>query len=94
MLELKNLKLTLLLSLLAGFILTRLFPFLFGHQIYSDHGWRFLAPSSLVLGPGSRVSLIDRFMSIFFDAVVFGLIVFVLLYSLRSVIRHSRSIRQ
>jgi hypothetical protein len=72
-----NLKKGLILALLIGLILTRLFPFFFGSQIYSQSGWRFLAPSSLVLGPGSMVTTLDKILSLCIDTLVFAAVAFV-----------------
>jgi len=77
MLERKNLMQRLLLSLVSAFVLTRLFPFLFGSQIYSGRqGWRLLAPSSLLLGPSSMVTTLDRAISLCIDTLAFGAIIF------------------
>ena len=76
-----------LLSFGTGLLLTRLFPFLFGTRIYDEKGWRVLAPSALLLGPASMVTLADKILSLSIDALVFAAIIFgtfqVVRYALR-----------
>lgn len=66
-------KKSLIASLMSGFVLTLLFPFLFGSQIYDNQIWHLLAPSSLLLG---RVTTLERSITVFMDTLVFGAIIF------------------
>ncbi len=83
--ELKKLTVALLLSLLGGGILTRVFPFLFGSQIYDNHEWQLLAPSSLWL---SRATTVERSVSLGIDTIAFGAIIFAAWQGLRWAIRY------
>jgi len=89
MLERNKLRLGFLLALAGGFLLTRLFPFLFGSQIYDSRGWQLLAPSSLLFG---MVTAIERFFAICINTIVFGGVIFATWLLLRWAIHHvSRS---
>ena len=67
-------------------MLTRLFPFLFGTRIYTENGWRLLAPSSFLLGPGA-VSYVDLALHLCVDTLIFGAIIFAAFQALRYAIR-------
>jgi len=83
-------KLEYLLSLIGGFILTRLLPFLFGTRIYDEHWWRIMAPSAVLLGPGSGASALDKTLSTGIDSLIFGLIIFAAVQALRYAVSRLR----
>lgn len=71
------------LPLLTGFLLTFLFPFLFGTRIYGENWWQIMAPSSFLLGPGNRVYIPERIASTCLDTVLFAIIIFAFVQALR-----------
>ena len=71
-----TLKTRFVLPLFTGFLLTQLFPFLFGTRIYTQNWWRIMAPSSILLGPAGRVTILDKIVSTCLDSVIFAIIIF------------------
>jgi hypothetical protein len=89
----KKLKVSLLASIVGALILTRLFPFLFGTRIYDEGAWHIFAPSSLMLGPGSMATPLDKAVSLCIDTLVFGGVIFAVWQGLTWVNRYWRHSR-
>ncbi len=63
-------------GILSGFIL----QFLFGTSIYTQQGWKLLAPSSFIPAIG-RVGIVNELTSDAIDAVIFGAVIYVIVYA-------------
>lgn len=65
--------------LIGGFLSSFLLRFLFGDRIYSQQGWKLLAPSSYIPVIG-RVGTVERLISMTIDAVVLGIVIYIIIY--------------